>query len=240
MAEFYVMAILVVLARTSHPGNIGAAARAMKTMGFGRLALVSPRAFPSDEATALAAGAADVLESATLHATLEEALAACSLAVGFSARRRDLSLPAFELREAAERIAGAEGDVALVFGNETSGLSNEELERCQWLATIPASAHYSSLNLAAAVQVACYEMAFALGTIAASQPRARASATIEDLEGLYAHFEETAVASGYLDPKRPGRLMLRLRRLFARARMEREEVKFLRGFLAAVQARLRR
>ncbi|MGE5617239.1 MAG: RNA methyltransferase [Bacillota bacterium] len=236
------MTITVVLARPSHPGNIGAAARAMKTMGFDRLALVSPREFPSAEATALAAGAADVLERAMLAGSLEEALGSVKLAVGFSARTRDLSLPAFALREAAARIAHAagDGDIALVFGNETNGLSNDELGRCQWLATIPANPAYGSLNLAAAVQVACYELALALENTGVSPARPRELATIEDLEGLYAHFEETAVASGYLDPKRPGRLMLRLRRLFARTRMEREEVRFLRGFLAAVQSRLRR
>ena len=241
MAEFYFM-LTIVLSRPSHPGNIGAAARAMKTMGFDRLALVAPRTFPSEEASALAAGALDVLARATVHATLEEALAPFSLAVGFSARTRDLSLPAFELRDAAPRIARAagEGAVALVFGNETSGLTNEELARCQWVATIPANPDYRSLNLAAAVQLACYEVALALGATGVLHARSRDHATVEDLEGLFRHFEATAIQSGYLDPRRPGRLLLRLRRLFARTRLEREEVRFLRGFLAAVEEKLRR
>ncbi len=190
----------------------------------------------------MAAGATDLLERATVHPTLESALAGCVLAVGFSARTRDLSLPSFALRDAAPRIVDAAdaGDVALVFGNETSGLSNEELGRCQWIAMIPASAEYSSLNLAATVQIACYEVAQAAGVRSIRQPRARQPATLEDVEGLYAQLEAAAVESGYLDPARPGRLMQRFRRLFARTRLEREEVKFLRGLLAAFRERMRR
>ena len=233
--------IRVVLVRTSHPGNIGAAARAMKTMGIVRLALVAPRHFPHSEAEALSAGARDVLEQASVHATLAEALRDCVLAVGLSARARDLAQPTASLREMAPRVMArtAEGDVALVFGNETFGLTNEELGRCQWMATIPASAEYRSLNLAAAVQLACYELALAANDPPADAARERPVATGEDLEALFAHFESVAVASGYLDPARPGRLMLRLRRLFARTGLEREEVKFLRGLLTAVEARMR-
>src|SRR5947207_13816931 len=147
--------IRIVLSRPSHPGNIGAAARAMKTMGLRDLALVAPRHFPDPDATAMAAGAADVLADASRYETLEAALAGCALAVGFSARSRELSHPAEPLRDAIPSlIEGAErGTVALVFGNETSGLSNDELARCQRLVAIPANPSYSSLNLAAAVQV---------------------------------------------------------------------------------------
>src|SRR5437868_5592003 len=153
----------VVLCRPSHPGNIGAAARAMKTMGFEDLALVEPRHFPHADATALAAGALDVLERARVHATLEEALADCVLAAGFSARRRDLSHAPRSLRDAAPELVAdaAGGRIALVFGNETSGLSNDELARCQRFVSIPANPAYPSLNLAAAVQLASHELATA-------------------------------------------------------------------------------
>jgi tRNA/rRNA methyltransferase len=234
-------AVRIVLVRTSHPGNIGAAARAMKTMGLERLALVAPRHFPHADAQALAAGAADVLERASVHPSLEDAIRDCVLAVGLTARERDLAQPGDAIRALVPRIVerAREGAVAMVFGNETSGLSNEELARCQWMATIPASARYRSLNLAAAVQVVAYELALAGGAPPIGE-KARARATGEDLEALVAHFETCAIESGYLDPRRPGRLMLRLRRLFARAALEREEVKFLRGFLTAVEARMRR
>src|SRR6478672_1762081 len=156
-----VSSLRIVLSRTSHPGNIGAAARAMKTMGFADLRLVSPKAFPAVEANAMASGAVDVLEAARVFDTLEDALADVVHAVGFSARSRDLSHPVQSLRDAAPDIVArsAHGKVALVFGNETFGLSNEELARCQAFVSIPANPHYASLNLAAAVQVACYELA---------------------------------------------------------------------------------
>ena len=235
--------VRVVLSHPSHPGNIGAAARAMKTMSLADLALVAPRRFPDPEATALAAGAADVLERARLAATLDAALADCTLAVGFSARGRALPLPAAPLRSlAAEIVAEAArgGRVALVFGNETSGLSNEELSRCQRFAAIPANPEYSSLNLAAAVQVACYELAQAAEAHAPPQGGGGTPATGEDLNGLFGHFESAALACGYLDAGRPGRFMERLRRLFARTGLEREEVKILRGLLSALEERMRR
>src|SRR5260221_419128 len=155
--------IRVVLSRPSHPGNIGAAARAMKTMGFDDLALVAPRHFPDPDATAMAAGAADVLSGARVFDTLEGALADCALAVGFSARQRELSHAPETLRDAAPSLldAAADGRVALVFGNETSGLSNEELARCQRFLVIPSNPAYGSLNVASAVQVACYELSTA-------------------------------------------------------------------------------
>ena len=226
--------IRVVLSQPSHPGNIGAAARAMKTMGFADLALVRPRHFPDPDATARAAGAADVLALARVHDTLEAALGDCALAVGFSARPRDLSHPATALRDAAAPIveAAAHGRVALVFGNETSGLSNEELARCQMLAAIPANPDYASLNLAAAVQVACYEISVAIGAFDIAASKARDGATIEDLEALFAQIESVAIANGFLDPASPGRLMERVRRLLARARPERDEIKVLHGLFA--------
>ncbi len=233
--------VRVVLARPSHPGNIGAAARALKTMGFDDLRLVAPRHFPDPDATAMAAGAADVLARAQVHATLEGALADCTAAFGFSARGRGLSHPPLALREAAPEMAraAAAGPVALVFGNETSGLTNEELLRCQRHVAIPAKPAYGSLNLAAAVQLGCYEVAVAADAHAAPEGGAGSGATGDDVQGLFAHLEAAALACGYLDAARPGRFMERMRRLLARAGLEREEVKLLRGLLAAFEKRMR-
>ena len=232
--------IAVVLAQPSHPGNVGSAARAMKTMGFATLRLVNAPPL-TDEARALAAGAVDVLEGAARHASLADALADCVLAVGFTARGRGLSHECRPIRDLATEILGAArgGQVALVFGNETSGLSNAELGLCQAIGTIPASAAYSSLNLAAAVQVACYELAVAAGAHSPVEGATHEPATVEDVEALHAHFESAMRASGYLDPQRPGRLMERLRRMFARARLERSEVKALRGMLEAFEKKMR-
>jgi tRNA/rRNA methyltransferase len=234
--------IAIVLSRPSHPGNIGAAARAMKTMGFADLRLVSPRHFPHPEAEALASGAADVLAAARVFDRLEDAIADAELAVGFSARPRELSHPELTLREAAPRVlaAAAEGPVALVFGNETFGLTNEELGRCQMLCTIPANPEYSSLNLAASVQVACYEISVSRDEPSEPRERKRMPATVEDIEGLFAHWEASMIVSGFHDPDEPKRLMERLRRLFGRTGLEREEVKFLRGMLAAYEKRMKR
>ena len=213
----------------------------MKAMGFGELRLVAPRHFPDPDATAMSAGAADVLSKARVFDTLEAALADCALAVGFSARERELSHAPQVLREAAPLILEAthEGQVALVFGNETSGLSNEELARCQRFVVIPSNPAYGSLNLAAAVQVACYELSVAARAFAAPPARERGAASVADIEGLFAHLEAAAVESGFLDPDKPGRFMERMRRLFARVRLERQEVKLLRGLLAALEKKRR-
>ncbi len=227
----------IVLSRPSHPGNIGAAARAMKTMGFADLRLVAPKSVPAPEAVAMASGAVDVLEAARVFGTLEAALADVVHAVGFSARSRDLSHPVQALREAAPALlARAQaGRVALVFGNETFGLSNEELARCQGFVNIPSNPAYGSLNLAAAVQVACYELATSSGDFAPLAQPEHEAATVEEIEAMHQHFERAMVASGFLDPAQPKRLMERMRRLFARAGLERSEVQFLRGMLAAFE-----
>ena len=234
--------IRVVLSRPSHPGNIGAAARAMKTMGFADLALVAPRHFPDPDATAMSAGAADVLAAARVFSTLEASLQDCALAFGFSARERELSHAPATLREAAPGIvaAASQGRVALVFGNETSGLSNAELAFCQRFVMIPSNPAYGSLNLAAAVQVACYDVSVAASAFAAPAARERGAASVGDVEGLFAHMESAAVSSGFLDPEKPGRFMERMRRLFARARLERQEVKLLRGLLGSLEKKRRR
>lgn len=231
--------VRIVLSRTSHPGNIGAAARAMKTMGFSRLVLVEPRYFPDPQAVAMACGADDVLAAATVVPSLSAALAGTTLALALTARQRELATPPTWIRAGVAELApvAASGEVALVFGNETSGLSNDELAQCARWAMIPANPEYSSLNLAAAVQLACYELRLALRgeTPVPRLAGAGAPAAHEEVEALVAHWERVALASGFLDPERPGRLLSRLRRLFARAGIEREEVNILRGLLASFE-----
>jgi len=228
----------IVLVGTTHPGNIGSAARAMKTMGLARLVLVAPRAFPHPEAEALASGAADVLAAARVCGTLGEAIGDATLAIAFSARHRDLSLPELDVRAAAAlavEAARGGGEVALVFGTESVGLTNEDLLKCQRRAWIPTDGAYGSLNLAAAVQVAAYELHVAAsgGAARVSEGGASQPASVEELEALFAHLEQNLVQAGFLDPAQPRRLMERLRRLFGRARLEREEVNVLRGILTA-------
>lgn len=231
--------IRIVLSHTSHPGNIGAAARAMKTMGLSRLTLVAPKLFPHPEATARASGAADLLEQAVVCATLDEALRDTVLVAGMTARRRDLAAPFHWAREGAAVLVDgtAQGtrDVALLFGNESAGLSNDELARCHLALTIPANPEYSSLNLGAAVQLMSYELSLAAESPGELPQSATIPATAEEVDGFHAHLERIAIASGFLDPTQPKRLMPRLRRLFARARLEHEEVSILRGFLTTIE-----
>jgi len=226
----------VVLVRTSHPGNIGAAARAMLTMGLERLLLVAPRRFPDPEADARASGATAVLAGATVVDSLDAALSGASLTIGLSARPREFAGQVLPVRAAAERAVATamHGDVALVFGTEMSGLSNDELARCAVVATIPASPGYASLNLAAAVQVAAYELRVAAGHGTVWMAPRFAPATHDEIQGLHAHAARTLAAMRFLDPAMPRRLMPRLRRLFARAGLEREEVNILRGILARI------
>ena len=227
--------IRVVLSHPTHPGNIGAAARALKTMGMAQLCLVRPRRFPDPEATALSSNAADVLERALVCDTLDAALAGTTLAVAVSARPRVLAHPPLDARgAAADAVAHARAaDVAFVFGNETVGLSNDEVLKCNRLAFIPAHADCRSLNLAAAVQVIAYECRMAaLGGLAPVKSAAE-RATHAEVEHLFAHLERSLYDSGFLDPENPRRLMERLRRLLLRADLEKEEVNILRGMLAA-------
>lgn len=237
-----------VLVAPSHPGNIGSAARAVKTMGFRRLMVVRPRLSDyrdQDDAIALATGAADVLAASESCATLAQALAGVETAYAMTGYDRQFGPPMIDLRSAALQAAQAlnergDGDVAFVFGTERDGLLNEDVERCQFCCAIPASTEFSSLNLAQAVQVAAYECQLALrgeATIRPEQSRFAEDeppASVDALEGLYAHLEQAVVTIGYLDPDEPKRLMARLRRLFNRARPTATELDVLRGISAAI------
>jgi len=231
--------IRVVLSHTSHPGNIGAAARAMKTMGLSRLVLVNPKIFPDAQADVRAAGATDILAAAQVVTSLSEALVGTVLAVAMSSRRRELAVAPVWAREAATEMvtATATGEVALVFGNETAGLSNEELLQCRRWAMIPVNPAFSSLNVAAAVQVMCYELRLAMEMpgLPPEVSGAGLPASHEEVEHLVGHIERAALGSGFLDPANPKRLILRMRRLFSRAVIEKEEVNILRGLLAALE-----
>lgn len=223
-----------VLVETGHPGNIGAAARALKTMGLADMVLVAPRCTRDAEAVSRASGADDVLTAARVVETLEEALADCVFAVAATARPRELAPDSRDARGAAAALLAetAHGPVALVFGNETSGLSNQQLRRCDLLAHIPANPGYSSLNLAAAVQVFAYELRMAVAPgIPAPAGDTDPPATRAEIDGLIAHAERVLGEVGFFDPANPKRLMPRLTRLAARARLEREEVNILRGML---------
>ncbi|WP_374259700.1 RNA methyltransferase [Zoogloea sp.] len=231
--------VRVVLSRTSHPGNIGAAARAMKTMGLSQLVLVSPHAFPDPVATTRAAGADDILANARVVGSLSEALEGTVFAAALTARRRELSVPMKWAREAAGDLLGraAFGDVALVFGNETVGLSNEDVALCHMPVKIPVSETYSSLNLGAAVQVLCYELRMAALDPSAAPAVEFEPATFEQIEGFFSHLDRAITASGFFDPSNSKRLWPRLRRLFGRIRLEKDEINILRGMLSAFEKR---
>ncbi len=238
--------VRIVLVDTSHAGNIGAAARAMKNMGLTRLYLVNPKQFPHADATARASGADDVLARATVCATLDDALVGCRLVMGASARLRNLSAPLLDPRQCASKVlcevaeTGAES--ALVFGREHSGLTNDELGRCHHLVHIPTNPEYSSLNLAAAVQVLSYELRVAtLDEQDKVAPREDAErlASADDMERFYQHLQQTLEIIGFLDPKNPRIMLQRLRRLFNRARPNEVEMNILRGILTAAQKQTR-
>ncbi|MGE6689532.1 tRNA (cytosine(32)/uridine(32)-2'-O)-methyltransferase TrmJ [Stutzerimonas stutzeri] len=240
--------IRVVLVNTSHAGNIGGAARAMKNMGLSRLVLVDPEDFPSPNAVARASGATDILDSAQVVATLEEALVGCSLVLGTSARDRRIPWPLLDPRECASvsvEQAASGGEVALVFGREYAGLTNEELQRCQYHVHIPSDPQFSSLNLAAAVQVLTYEVRMAW-LVAEGRPtkveKLETTAmldaqpvTVDELEHYFGHLEQTLVDIGFLDPAKPRHLMPRLRRLYGRSSISKLEMNILRGILTETQ-----
>ncbi len=228
--------VRIVLVQTSHPGNLGATARAMKTMGLSRLYLVDPQCAIDEAAQARASGALDVLASAVVCPTLAAALEGTVIAAACTSRRRDLPHPAYTPRQAAPQLLSfaTAAPVALVFGSETYGLSNAQLRQCHWFINIPANPDYMSLNLAAAVQVLAYELRCTLADAVIPLPTFDA-ARHEEVEALLTELERVLIDIGFLDPAHPKRLMPRLRRFFARAGLEREEVAIWRGILNAVR-----
>ena len=229
--------IRIVLVNTSHPGNIGAAARAMKNMGLSELILVEPAQFPHADATARASGADDLLQRARVCSSLAEAIDGCTLVFGSSARMRSLPWPLVAPREMADKVVkeAMQSPVAIVFGREHSGLTNAELEACNALVHIPCNEAFSSLNIAAAVQVLCYEINLSVGTPVLKADDDSEVATSDELERFHEHLEKTLIDIDFLDPDTPRLLMRRLRRLYNRARLEQTEVNILRGILTATQ-----
>jgi tRNA (cytidine32/uridine32-2'-O)-methyltransferase len=239
--------ICVVMVNTTHSGNIGAAARAMKNMGLSRLLLVDPIASIDEEAIQRSSRAEDILHNAEIHPTLESAIAGCGLVVGTSARSRSVPWPLMTPRQCGDRAAqaaAAGNDIALVFGRESRGLTNEELHLCNAHVHIPTDENFSSLNVAQAIQVMAYEMRLALTEVENTESEQRwgvdwdyPMATHDQLNGMLQHMEQTLVEIGFLDPNTPKQLMTRVRRLFQRAAPDRMEINILRGMLAAVQRR---
>ena len=240
--------IKIILCNTTHPGNIGAVARAMKTMGLGRLLLVSPREFPCAAATARAAGADDILADCLVYPSLAEAIADTRLVAATTARTRSIRWPE-ETPDSAAKIlvekARQRQDVAIVFGREQSGLSNEQLDLCNFMIRIPANPDFSSLNIAAAAQIVCYELHRCLGGTdtrgvegGVEEKAARQTVVSDNLERFYRHLEETLIQIQYLDPDNPGKIMRRLRRVFNRTEMDEEEYHILMGILTAVKRRV--
>lgn len=239
--------VRIVLINPSHPGNIGAVARAMKTMCLQHLYLVDPKVFPHADATARAAGADDILAQAKLCKTLDEALGDCELIIGTSARMRSISCPVVGPEECAQQLElkSQAHNIAIMFGREHSGLTNKEVDRCHNLIHIPTNGEFSSLNLAAAVQIVAYELLKAKTALKTTlkeheshEDQRTKPATVDDMELFYAHLEQTLIGTGFIDPAAPRHIMRRLRRLFNRAHPEVVEVNILRGILTAMQEKL--
>lgn len=233
--------IRIVLVETSHPGNIGAAARAMKNMCLEQLYLVRPMEFPSPVATARSSGAEDILERARVCKDLNEAISDCQLVIGASARLRSIGWPQFDPRENANFCIAENSDknIAIVFGREDSGLSNEEMDKCQYLLHIPTNPDHSSLNIAAAVQVISYELYQAYLSNNAKEPSEQREdlASGEELEGFFGHLESALTEIGFLKPPSCNKLLRRLRRLFNRSQLDQTDINILRGILSAAEGR---
>jgi TrmH family RNA methyltransferase len=234
--------IRIVLVETSEPGNIGGVARAMKNMCLERLVLVNPQQFPHAKATARASGADDVLSRAQVCGTLAEAISECSLVLGASARLRRVTWPQLNARQCAEKVCAHARleEAAIVFGREHSGLTNEELERCQYLVHIPSNEAYNSLNLAAAVQVVAYELYMRFGGFDDPRPISPTNseerpATAQEMAGFYDHLFEVLSEIGFLQTDHPRKMMRRLRRLFNKAQMNKVEANIMRGILSTIQ-----
>jgi len=245
--------VRVILIKTSHPGNIGAVARAMKNMGFAELFLVEPKIFPSEDAFQRSSGAASILDNATVVSSLDEALVGCQLVVGASARNRKITWPVFNPRDCAQKVAEVSlknrksGKTALLFGRENNGLSNAELQRCNYHVHIPSDPEFSSLNLAMAVQVILYELRMydlieKESSIKVIEPVLSAGhkewdqpvAEVLEVNRMLAHMEAAMIATGFHDPQHPKQLISRLRRLFQRVHLDKMEVNILRGFWASI------
>ena len=231
--------IRIVLVEPSHPGNIGSTARAMKNMCLNDLALVNPVDFPSDHATAMASGSDDILQAATIHDSMVDAVKDCGIVIGTSARTRRVPWPLLSPKEAVNLAVAnkATEKVALVFGRERVGLMNEELEKCQYLVHIPTNPEYSSLNLSQAVQVIAYELMVAAQAGETPEPRDEGVplATGEQVAGFMEHLQSVLADVEFLDPNQPKTLMRRLHRMFNRIQMDRNEINIMRGILAAVE-----
>lgn len=229
--------VRIVLIGTSHPGNIGSAARAMKTMGLSNLVLVDPECEVDGKSKALSAGATDVLEDRQVFATLDEAIADCGLVIGASARPRTLDWPMLDPREMGEKavIEGQKYPIAIIFGRENSGLSNEELQKCHFHVFIPANPDYSSLNLAMAVQTLCYEIRMAFLADKAYPKQEEEYPLTDEIEGMFNHLEQTLIDTRFIVPAHPGLVMTKLRRFFNRARPEVKELRMWRGIFSSVQ-----
>ncbi len=234
----------IILCRPSHGGNIGSTARAMKTMGLTNLHLVQPKKFPSEESYALAAGADDILDSALVFDTIEEAMLKSHLAVGFTARKRELSQPHQNVRKTAKDLIGfaKNNKIALIFGNETNGLSNNEIKHCQFLSFIDADKNYSSLNLAQSVQICCHEIRMALdyeNTNPINKKQAPKFVTQSQLNGFFLHFEEVLDNIGFLKKIQGERLMQRMRLLFNRTQLDKDEINIMRGIFTEIQKKIK-
>lgn len=231
--------VRIVLVEPSHPGNIGASARAMKTMGLAELVLVRPKAFPSEEATARASGADDILQNARVAGSLDEAIADCGFVAGASARLRGVRWPVLGPAACAEMLLerAARNRVALLMGPEQSGLTNAQLARCHRLVHIPSVAGFGSLNLAMALQILCYELRQAQLRGQSAPPAAQPEAplaTAAELEGFYVHLEQVLADAGFLHPDHQQKMKLKLRRIFQRAEIDANEINILRGVLSAL------
>ena len=244
----YLDNVKIVLVETSHTGNMGSAARAMKTMGLTHLCLVNPVIKPDSQSISLAAGASDIIKQAQIFSSLEEAIGDCRLVIGTSARPRSLQWPNLTPKECGDKIiqeaSNSDAKVALVFGRERVGLTNEELQKCHYHVGIPANPAYSSLNLAMSVQVLCYEIRMSMLNIDSVLTEQEADINSiefpkdEDIERFYQHLEQTLLKTEFINANHPGQIMGRLRRLFTRARIEQQELNILRGILTSVDKKL--
>lgn len=241
----YLDNIKIVLVETSHTGNMGSAARAMKTMGLTNLCLVNPIIKPDSQSISLAAGASDIIKNAHICSSLTQAIADCNLVIGTSARSRSLQWPNLTPKVCADKIVqqALNSKVALVFGRERVGLTNDELQKCDYHVSIPANPDYSSLNLAMSVQVLCYEIRMSMLNTQDLTSNSIEAAEVDfptnaDIERFYQHLQQTLLKTGFINANHPGQVMGRLRRLFTRAHVEQQELNILRGILTSIDKKL--